>query len=114
MNLQASRGRWKASRIAWIIFAVGISFAPVAWIAWLGRVGSSWWMAYHNGGAVGHAADRVKDILCGVGIVFCMVAPFFSAASLQRKFLFCILGAIAGFVAAYLSGLFMILFVVGV
>jgi hypothetical protein len=114
MNLQASSASRKSSRIAWIIFSVGIAFAPLAWIVWLGHVGPSWWMAYTNGGAVGHAADRVKGILCSVGILFCMIAPFFSAASLRRKILFSILGAVAGFIADYASGFIMIFFVVGV
>jgi hypothetical protein len=103
----------KTSWIAWIIFAVGIVFGPFAWIVWLGRVGPSWWMAYHNGGEVGHAADRLREILCDAGMLLCMIAPFFCGATLRRKFLFSILGGVAGFVAGLGSGFVMMYFVVG-
>jgi len=102
------------SRNAWIIFWVGIGFAPIAWIVWTSRVGASWWMAYHNGGGVGHSADRVKGILCIIGMVLCMAGPFFSAAPLRRKLLFSFLAAVAGFAANYLCGVVTILFVLGV
>jgi hypothetical protein len=113
MDSQALSASRKKSRIAWIVFLVGIAFAPFAEIVWLGRVGPSWWMAYHNGGEVGHAADRVRDILGNAGIFLSMIAPFFSAAALRRKFILCILGGVAGFVAVVVSGVIMMYFVVG-
>jgi len=85
----------------------------LAWIVWLGRVGPSWWMAYHNGGGVGHAADRVRELLCNAGALICMIAPFFNAAALRRKLLFSFLGGVAGFVAGYVSGAIKMFFFVG-
>jgi hypothetical protein len=70
-------------------------------------------MAYHNGGEVGQAADRLGDTLSGAGILLCMIAPFFGAAALRRKFLFCILGGVAGFAAGLVSGFVIMYFVVG-
>jgi hypothetical protein len=70
-------------------------------------------MAYNNGGEVGHAADRLREIFCGAGILLCMIAPFFSTAVLRRKFLFSILGGVAGLIAGFVSGFVMMYFVVG-
>jgi hypothetical protein len=101
----------KPSWIAYSIFLIGILFAIVAWIIWLDYVGVSWWYAYEHGATIGPAADRARDMLCGIGVLICMIAPLFGTARLSRKLLLCCLGAFAGLGAAYLCGLVMLLFV---
>jgi hypothetical protein len=114
MNPWIASGSLKAHRrLAWVTFCVGMALQPLATIIWMARVGPSWWMAYHNGGALGRSADRLMTVIEVVGVVLCAIAPFLGAVTLRRKFCLSTLGITAAFVFGYLSG-FLVLFIYGV
>ena len=84
--------------LAWLIFWVGMAFAPLAWILWFWRDGSMTDAWLHQ------AAWQDMHVLFCIGFIICAVAPFFGAGSLPQKISLSILGCLAGAFAAYLIG----------
>jgi hypothetical protein len=92
--------------LAWLVFLAGITFSPLAWILWF------WLDGNIKGDASGHPALwPVMYLLFGMGILFCTIAPLFSAGSPWRQLFLCIYGFFAGVLAAYLAGPLILLFI---
>ena len=89
----------KSSRIAWILFGVGISLVLGGFVVWTSLTGVSWWMSPNKA-----LADRVLWGFVAVASLVCVIAPLFSAARLSRRLLFSVLAALAVAVAYYVCG----------
>jgi hypothetical protein len=90
--------------LAWLIFLAGIALASLGWIVWL-------WLGGNFKGPYDQSLDLVRYILWGIGVMFCTVAPLFSAASPWRRFVLCIYGLFAGILAAIYGGLLIVIFI---
>jgi hypothetical protein len=83
--------------LAWLIFLAGIAFASLGWIAWL-------WLGGDIKAGGNDKSDFARLILWGIGVMFCTLAPLFSAASPWRQFFLCIYGFFLGILAAMFGG----------
>ena len=75
--------------------------------------GPSWWMVYHNGGALGRLADHVNEAITCTGLALCGIAPFLADVSARQKFALFGLGAVIAGIISFLSG-FLVLLIYGV
>jgi hypothetical protein len=91
--------------LAWLIFLAGIAFASLGWIVWL------WLGGNIKGGPYNPSLDVIRFILWGIGVMFCTLAPLFSAASPWRQFVLCIYGLFAGILAAMYGGLLIVILI---
>jgi hypothetical protein len=88
----------KSSLIAWVLFGAGIAVVFAGFVVWTSLTGVSWWTSPNKA-----LADRVLSRFVAVAFLVSAIAPFFSTASLARRFLLSVLAAAAVVVGRILT-----------
>ena len=89
----------KSSRVAWILFGIGIIVVFAGFVVRTSLTGVSPWMSPNKA-----LADRVLKRFVLVALLLCIFAPWFSPVSLLRRLLFSALAAMAVGADYYICG----------